>query len=202
VWPQKCDRCLHHKPPLDCSKPEVNNNVRGKNKDKKDRASSTSNAQSATASGEPEKKKEEHGDLEELSFRPLRTTAIIGLKREHPLSPRPSAEPTTEPVKKVHFPKSAYLKLESSEFRILVLAPGGKNEEEVRFSFIKASMSDNPFPDYEAVSQATACGPRIKLFILNRSHRGRLIRPIHSACYTLSLHTAADYNTIGLIPMD
>ncbi|XMA14878.1 hypothetical protein WAI453_007669 [Rhynchosporium graminicola] len=32
VWPEKCQRCLQHRPgELECSKPEVNNRTRGKN---------------------------------------------------------------------------------------------------------------------------------------------------------------------------
>ena len=87
-------------------------------------------------------------DKAEVYDRPVRTTVVIGIKREHAGSPKPVPEPP--PARKKDHPASVYLPLGESEFRILVLAPGRREDKEVRCSFLTASMSAPP--EYEAVS--------------------------------------------------
>lgn len=78
----------------------------------------------------------------------MRQPVVKGIKREHPGTPRPVPEPPP-PCKEVPqgFP---YLPLGEHEFRILVLAPGRREDKEVSCSFATAPMSQ--VPSYEAVS--------------------------------------------------
>src|SRR5277367_5651585 len=78
IWPQKCDRCLQHRPELDCSEPQINTRKRGPNLHKQAPQSKT-----RTASEKPETRSRGSGNdspssADELSSydRPTRSTTL------------------------------------------------------------------------------------------------------------------------------
>ncbi|KAG0650483.1 Heterokaryon incompatibility protein [Hyphodiscus hymeniophilus] len=159
VWPQKCDRCLQHRPDaLDCSEPELNNRKRGKNVVRRSKARSTPDIQ------EPRRNvrdlhRDEVGDGDEsLPDAPLlvidrpgpQPVLPRGIKRELPGSPKPVIEPQQPTSVKEDFPPSVYLPLKDGEFRVLLLAPAARLADPVVFSFVTVSRSE-PL-EYEAVS--------------------------------------------------
>ncbi|PVH82006.1 hypothetical protein DL98DRAFT_489244 [Cadophora sp. DSE1049] len=157
VWPQKCNRCLQHRPgELECSEPEMNTRTRGKNvpKDKDAKADARRSKTASTPDrSEPKRVASDIEDLEtEIAHdRPVPIT-IKRIKRDRQGTSIESIaekkEPTTE---KEQPPAVLYLKLADDQFRILQLEPG-KKDEVLRCSFIVKSIN-NP-PDYEAISYA------------------------------------------------
>jgi hypothetical protein len=126
----------------------LNTRKRGPNISKPTRRSKT-RPTTASDKQEPRGKESDDDSSGDDAFdRPVRTTVVKGIKREHPGSPRPVPDPP--PARREEPPASAYLPLGEREFRILVLAPGRKEDKEVRCSFLTASMSEPP--QYEAVS--------------------------------------------------
>ncbi|PMD49009.1 hypothetical protein L207DRAFT_477718 [Hyaloscypha variabilis F] len=173
VWPQKCNRCIAHRPePLDCSEPELNNRKRGPNLNSKTRDKEKDNT--TNKSPQPPKRTqttaltsetqespsrestvdgEEGGSTDgtEIYERPKRTEVVAskGLKREFPGAPAPEP-PKTSISKEDWRPSSCYQTLGEGEFRILKLAPGKKDDKNISCSFVIASV--NKPMKYEAIS--------------------------------------------------
>src|SRR5438034_368208 len=91
VWPQKCDRCLQHRPELDCSEPQMSTRTRGPNLPKQAPQSKT-----RTTSERPEARSRDSDNnspssADELSSygRPTRTTTLERVTKERvtPLTP-------------------------------------------------------------------------------------------------------------------
>ncbi len=83
--------------------------------------------------------------------RPLRNIPLIGMKREYPGSPVP--ETPLSPGNKPDYkrPAECYLPLGEGEFRILLLAPGRKDDL-IYCSFVTASEARPVEGGYEAIS--------------------------------------------------
>jgi hypothetical protein len=157
VWPQKCDRCIQHRPhQLACSEPQMNTRKRGPNQPKDNekekypklprRSKTLSISDRQEAQSKEGSDSDDDGSSEEdiIYDRPRRN--LRGIKRERlPVSERlsPSGEIKTQR------PASAYLTLAEGEFRILQLDPGRK-EDKIICSLVTASKN-NPI-EYEAIS--------------------------------------------------
>ena len=91
IWPQKCDRCLQHRPEaLGCSEPELNNRKRGKNAPKRStKTRSTPDVQDSAGGKVSRAAESVHGDGDEsLSDAPQVKLLDI------PYVMRPSLDPT------------------------------------------------------------------------------------------------------------
>jgi hypothetical protein len=160
VWPQKCDRCLQHRPQeLECSEPQLNTRKRGPNVSKVSKTRSTPDTQEARSLGGDKAlgdkalgDKALGVDSETLpdapaSGRPLRQPVSKSTKRELRGSPKPI--PDHPPATDDEYPASAYLPLGEGEFRLLHLDPSSKGDG-VTFRFSTESM--NQSVEYEAIS--------------------------------------------------
>jgi hypothetical protein len=87
-----------------------------------------------------------------LGERPQRTPIVLprNLKREHPGSP--PELPKVVVNKEDYRPASCYQPLKEGEFRILQLAPGRPEDENISCSFVIASMDPDRYVKYEAIS--------------------------------------------------
>ncbi|KAE9379705.1 hypothetical protein N431DRAFT_398153 [Stipitochalara longipes BDJ] len=150
IWPQKCDRCLSHRPePLDQSELELNTQKRepnlkdvtkGKRPHLEDQ--STSERQEPQNQGGYDSSSSDDGSIWK---RPIRTP--VGIARSHPGIP---ANTPIITITEDYRPASCYLPLGEGEFRVLKLDPGKQNAETVSCSFVTASM--NQPMKYEAIS--------------------------------------------------
>jgi hypothetical protein len=143
VWPQKCERCLQEA--LDCSEPHLHPRKQGDNFSKPARQSKTQSIPDRQKNRARETDDDNSSEASDYN-NPLPTMAET-IKREQTLDPVPKV-PLYAPDDQC--PASAYLPLAEGEFRILRLAPGRKDDEEVVCSFVTASMSQRL--QYEAIS--------------------------------------------------
>ncbi|KAG9245840.1 heterokaryon incompatibility protein-domain-containing protein [Calycina marina] len=132
-WPDKCERCLKHKPhPLACSKPEVNENKRGPNKKKittSQLSSSTSQklkypdgSDTETVGTFERDRGEVYSESESDSYDFAKPTAIV----KRPKGKRSLSETNVRNEKSTTF---MYDNLKDGEFRILQLHPGRMDED-------------------------------------------------------------------------
>ncbi|RDW58486.1 hypothetical protein BP5796_12416 [Coleophoma crateriformis] len=150
VWPQKCERCLQHRPELPCSQPELNSRKRGPNITKPARRVRTRLASEVT---EPQSRDKENESSAEETFTYDRPVRLVKRFKREPRMVEPSS-PSLQPAhdgkpnpSQVAFP---YLELQQDEFRLLQLAPGKKDDAKLVGSFLTASVHDPPA--YEAIS--------------------------------------------------
>ncbi|TVY60687.1 Heterokaryon incompatibility protein 6 OR allele [Lachnellula suecica] len=159
IWPQKCERCLQHRPEaLECSEPQLNTRKRGKNLSKQNQQPTRRQSQSRSQSERPESRGRESSDDSESDGvpaqydRPVRTTVVKNIKEEFPdsrLIPKIVQPIQPSPIREQR-PASAYIPLKDGEFRILQLNPGRKEDKAVVCSFKTASIAEPV--EYEAIS--------------------------------------------------
>jgi hypothetical protein len=129
-WPQKCIRCLQHRPnELECSEPQLNTRKRGPNLDKSKPIHRAKTSRSTPDTQEPGVKYKEEipPDTPMVAGRPTRQPVVPrNIKRELP-EPKPFIEARPPPsAKNEVYPASAYLPLGEGECRVLCLPPGSK----------------------------------------------------------------------------
>jgi hypothetical protein len=117
--------------------------------------------------------------------RPVRTMVVKGIKREHPGTSEPVAKvpPPVSAGQEVQHPAAVYPPLREGEFRIMLLAPGRK-EDKVICSFRPTSISEPE--EYEAISYLWG-GSNQKSFDI------KLVDPLgnqHSIYIRANLHSA------------
>ncbi|KAL2065534.1 hypothetical protein VTL71DRAFT_3204 [Oculimacula yallundae] len=161
VWPQKCQRCVQHRPgELECSKPEMNTRTRGKNVPKvgnreKDTTPVPStiiatktmtelSIPSRTASVEPV-------GTDITSFeRPGPTTVKKAKRDRKDTLVEPLSEQSAPASGNDQLPAAVYLPLGELEFRVLRLRPASKPDDLLQCSFSTESIVSPP--DYETIS--------------------------------------------------
>ncbi|OWP00044.1 hypothetical protein B2J93_8615 [Marssonina coronariae] len=197
VWPQKCNRCLQHRPAqLDCSEPELNTRTRGKNLSKPARRPKAPAARDRSESKRAASDDDESSEDDAVYSRPTRTKIPQKMKRERRGTSRDPVRETPEPAsagKTDQPPAAVYLPLEAGEFRILRLEPGRKDDQ-VRCSFETATVHSPP--RYEAISYLWGGGNEtqqqtsLEVELLDnqqppRSHRILIRSILHSALRSL-----------------
>lgn len=154
MWPQKCNRCLQHRPEqLDCSEPELNTRTRGKNLSKPVRRAKARSTPDRSDRSEPKRVASDDDDSsgdEAVYDRPSRTAIVKKIKRERQGTVMEAVSEAPEPTSRRDQPPAlAYMDLGPNDFRILQLEAGRKDDKVVcRF---KQESIDSP-PVYEAVS--------------------------------------------------
>ncbi|CZT04791.1 uncharacterized protein RCO7_10711 [Rhynchosporium graminicola] len=201
VWPEKCQRCLQHRPgELECSKPEVNNRTRGKNVPKgKDTTPVPSTAVIIPDRATP---------IQNASVEDAVKVDSAVLERPKPMSipkgtKRDRKETFDEPLSELSapisefdkLPAAVYLPINDSQFRILRLKPGDPEDLLLQCSFEVHSI-DSP-PEYEAISylwgsnnehEQLPSSHKIVLFDnleIPRSHTLFIRKNLHTALRTL-----------------
>ncbi|KAJ5040591.1 uncharacterized protein L3040_006243 [Drepanopeziza brunnea f. sp. 'multigermtubi'] len=202
VWPQKCQRCLQHRPDqLECSEPELNTRTRGKNLSKPARRSKPRSTPDRSDLKRVASDDDESSGSEVVVFdRPARTNPLKRVKRERQgtlMQPMKEASEPTSAARKDQPPPSLYLPLGEDAFRILRLE-GGRKDDKLRCTFEIASIARPP--KYEAVSYLWAGNSETQLeyeveLLDNqqpaKTHRRPLKPNLHSALRSLRHPTAA-----------
>ena len=167
VWPQKCDRCIAHRPDaLECSEPELNTRKRGPNRELKDKTRDKEKDKTKDKSPQPPNRTQTTASTSETLEPDTRESTIDDdddggstysteiderPKRTEPVVPR-LKEPIKPVIRKEDVrPASCYQTLAEGEFRILKLAPGKKDDRNISCSFVTASVK-NKIERYEAIS--------------------------------------------------
>lgn len=150
-WPgEKCERCLRHKPELECSEPKENTRKRGPNKSsskptKRSNTGGTPERQEAPASADDDSGTEDVTPSTPAWYRPGRYTIPNHVKKESP-TPESFLSPKDD-----ERPASAYMHLASNEFRLLRVDLNHKDKK-IDCSFVKVSMIQARQKQYEAIS--------------------------------------------------
>jgi hypothetical protein len=135
VWPQKCDRCLSHRPePIECSEPELNTLKRGSNRRLPKISSEERPGSERLEPQSQEGDGNSSSDDGSVWKRPAPTPVMKSRNFKREL---PSGITNSEDWR----PASCYQPLGDGEFRILKLAPGKQNSETISGSFVTASIN-------------------------------------------------------------
>jgi hypothetical protein len=167
----------------------LNSRKRGPNLSKPTRRSKTRSTSDRQEPRGRESDEDSSSDDTEAYERPVRTT-VKGIKTELPgaFKPVPKTPPPVSAVQEVLHPAAVYLpRLGEGEFRIMLLAPGRK-EDKVICSFLTTSIS-GPV-EYEAISYLWGAGDQksIEITLLDslKNHYPIYIRSnLHSALRSL-----------------
>lgn len=157
-WPgQKCQRCLRHKPELDCSAPTENNRKRGPSKKQ---AHSTKRSNTGTGTT-PERQDaqasadDDHSAIEEAPaprefYRPARYTIPNPAKKESPDPESLQAAKTTRESDRR--PAAAYIPLGEDQIRLLRVDLTFKRDKRIICEFVQVSLTQAMNQQYEAIS--------------------------------------------------
>jgi hypothetical protein len=155
VWPQKCQRCLQHRPEAhECSEPQLNTRKRGPNLSKPAHRSKSR----STEGPEPRDRESDEDSLTNEASTYNRPTRTPQVKEKYFATFGPVSEISKAIGKKDQPLAFAYLPLGDGEFRILRLAPGRK-EDKIVCSFLTTSLRQAL--EYETISNIWGgAGPR------------------------------------------